>query len=327
VNSREKYGLAAAVAVVLAAIWFVQRGPTLRPSFAAPRPLAVVPAGPAFVLSVDLARLRKTPAGLALARAGAERLHATGKRCGFEPLRDMDELVLAVAGEANQPARPGIPGGEAIALIAAGRFVAPVVADCVARETKERGGEPVRTTIGAFVSVRDRKRAGEIAVRDGLYVLGDGPYLRAVLDAAGGHRPDGTAAEQIRDQLHAELRRSFGAGAPIIATLILPEGWLERAIAEPGSERSPLDRVRSAALRADVGARIELRAELACAKLEDAERLEQFLNSARAELGPVLGPELAKRLLDVRIERKGERIELAGTLDAAEAAALFESPK
>jgi hypothetical protein len=323
VQAREKYWLAIALGIVALAIWFVQRGPALRSSFETPKPLAVVPAGPAFVLSVDLARLRRAPAGVELARMAAERLNAVGKRCGFDPLRDIDDIVLAIAGEVARPSEPGRAPSEPIALIAAGRFVGPVVADCIVRETQERGGDPVRTTIGSFASVRDRKTAGEIAVRNGLYVLGEGPYLRSVLDAAEGHRPDGTPAERNRDKLHAELRRSFGRQAPIIATLILPQGWLERLVGEPNSERSPFDRVRSAALRVDVNERVEVRALLLCEKAEDAARLERFLIGARAELGPALGPELAQRLAEVQVERRGERLELAGTLGAADAAALF----
>ncbi|HEY3497481.1 MAG TPA: hypothetical protein VGK73_22445 [Polyangiaceae bacterium] len=322
-SAREKYWLVVALAIVASAIWLVRRGSALRPSAVSVEPLAVVPAGPAFVLSVDLARLRKSKAGLALARAGSEELAKAGKTCGFEPLRDVDQLALAVPGSAKLDPGAALPASHEIAVIASGRFVGPVVVDCIARQIQERGGEPVRTTIGSFASVRDRRGAGEIAVKNGLFVLSDGPYLRRVLDAAEGHRADGNESERVRDRLHAELRRSFGGQAPIIATLALPEGWLEQALGDPEVRRSPLALLRSAALRAEVSDRVELRALFACAKSADCDGVEAFLKNVRADLGPALGPALSKRLAEVSLQRNGERIELSGAHAAEETRALF----
>jgi hypothetical protein len=324
VNTTARYWLVAGLLSVLASIWLLQRGTALRPSVPLPKPLAVVPAGPAFVLTLDLARLRKTPTGLELARAGAERLEQSGKTCGFEPLRDVDEIVVVVPADAKLDAEGAVPS-ETVAVIAGGRFVGPVVADCVARQIAARGGEPVRTTIGAFASVRDRKRAGEIAVRNGLLVLSDGRYLRSILDAAAGHRSEGSEAERVRDRLHSELRRTFGAGAPIIATVTLPEGWLAQALADPEAERSPLASIRSAALSANVSDRVELRALFACAQANDCDAVERFLKQARSDLSQVLGPEIAQRIAELRLERAAERITLTGTLDAAQVKALFSS--
>jgi hypothetical protein len=305
--------------MVASAVWLVRSGTKLRPSAAIPKPLGVVPAGPTFLLTLDLARLRGTPAGLALAHAGSEPFSKkTGKNCGFEPLHDVDEIVVAVPAHARLEPGASLPEGGAIAVIAGGRFVGPVVADCVARQIAARGGEPVRTSIGSFTSVRDRKSGGEIAVKNGLLVLSDGAYLRLVLDAAEGHRPDGTPEERVRDRLHTELRRSFGQRAPVIATLTLPEGWLEKAVSEPGIERSPLTRLRSAALRADVRDRVEIRALLGCARASDCDPVEQLLRAARTDLGAALGPTFAERVAGLRLERRGEQIELSGSFDASE---------
>ena len=322
-NAREKYWLAAAVAVVASAIWLIQRGPSLRPSAAGMKPLGVVPAGPAFVLSVDLKRLRTTPAGLELARAGSQEFVKTTKTCGFEPLRDVDEIVVAVPGAARLEAGAALPRSQDVAVIAAGRFVGPVVADCVARQIQARGGDPVRTTIGSFSSVRDRRGAGEIAIRNGLFILSDGAYLRLVLDAAEGHRPEGDESERVRDRLHAELRRSFGGQSPIVATLALPEGWLEQALGDPEVRRSPLALLRSAALRADVRDRIDLRALFACAKAADCDGVEAFLKDLRTDLAPVLPSALTKRLADLSLQRNAERIEVSGTLTPEETRALL----
>jgi hypothetical protein len=314
----------AAVTLVGAAVWLVRRGSEVRPAVPLPKPLAVVPAGPAFLLTLDLARLRATPAGLAVANASSRELSKrTGQACGFDPLRDVNELVVAVPANVRLETGAALPRSDAVAVIAGGRFVGPVVADCVARQIKARGGEPLRTTIGSFASVRDGRSSGEIAVRNGLLVLSDGAYLRLLLDAAEGHRPDGSAEERVRDRLHAELRRTFGQGAPLVATLALPEGWLENALGEPDVGRSPLSRLRSAALRAEVRDQVEIRALLACAGPTECEPVERFLRDARAELAPVFGAELAKRLAELVLERHAERIELSGRLDAAETRALF----
>ena len=322
-NLREKYWLAGAVAIVAAAVWLIQRGPSLRPSASGVKPLAVVPAGPAFVLSVDLKGLRTTPAGLELARAGSEEFAKTAKTCGFEPLRDVDEVVVAVPGGAKLEAGVALPRSQDIAVIAAGRFVGPVVADCVARQIQARGGDPVRTTIGSFSSVRDRRGTGEIAIKNGLFVLSDGAYLRLVLDAAEGHRPEGDESERVRDRLHAELRRSFGGQAPLVATLALPEGWLEQALGDPEVRRSPLALLRSAALRADVRDRIDLHALFACAKAPDCDGVEAFLKNLRTDLGPILPPALAKRVATLSLQRTDERIEVSATLAPEETRALF----
>ena len=110
----------------------------------------------------------------------------------------------------------------------------------------------------------------------------------------------------------------------MIATLTLPEGWLERTFPEPGIERSPLAQLRSAALRASAtGERLEVRALLACAKPEACDPMERFLKDARQELVAALGPELGKRVSDIGLVRQGDRFELQGSLNAEETRTLF----
>jgi hypothetical protein len=315
VKIRAVHWLILAAAIVALAVVLTRRGtaPT-RSGLTPTRPLAVIPPGAAFVLTADLARLRTTAAGRALAETAWQELDPGRSPCGFEPLRDVDQVALAVPGEGLAAGAAKGTGAPDIVVVASGRFVAAIVADCAAQKIAARGGEVVRTGIGSFITVRDRKSAGEIAVRNGLLVLSDGAYLRNVLDAADGHAHPGSELERASDALHSELRRSFGKNAPLIATLALPAGWLERAVDDPEAARSPLANLRSAALRAEVAASVTWNALLACEAADGCAAVERFLASARNDLTLLLGPSIGAELTRVRLERRDARIELAGTL-------------
>lgn len=312
---RAVHWLTLAAAIVALALLLTRRGdaPTHR-GITPAQPLAVIPPGAAFVLTADLARLRATAAGRALAETAWKEIDPARAPCGFEPLRDVDQVALAVpsAGLTADTARHAQASD--VVVVASGRFVGAVVADCVAKRITARGGELVRTGIGSFIAVRDRKSPGEIAVKNGLLVLSDGAYLRSVLDAADGHAHPGNELERASDALHSELRRSFGKNAPLIATLALPAGWLERAVDDPEAARSPLAHLRSAALRADVADHIGVNALLACESADGCAAVERFLAAARSDVTALLGPSIGVELARVRVERSEARVELAGTL-------------
>jgi hypothetical protein len=302
-SRRLALALAVALAVVAAAVvWFFARSPAVErlPSV---HPLAIVPPGPALVVSVDLARLRAARSGQAL--LGRSLAEIAGGRCESALASDTDELALAMPGDTAQDhASP-----DALALIGAGRFLGSVVATCAEEHIRARHGDPVRTTIGTFVSVRDRRQAGEIAARDGLLIVSEGLYLRSLIDAADGPRVDGTPAERERDQLHAELRRVVGRGAPIIATLVLPAGWLGHALADPTADLSPLATIRSAALRADVTDALDVTAVVTCDSSEACVRLEHFLGAARTDMAAEW-PDAAALLARVTLARTETRLDL-----------------
>jgi hypothetical protein len=315
VKIRAVHWLILAAAIVALAVVLTRRGtaPT-RSGITPTRPLAVIPPGAAFVLTADLARLRTTAAGKMLAEAAWRELDPGRAPCGFEPLRDVDQVALAVPSEGLAAGAAKDTGTTDIVVVASGRFVAALVADCAAQKITARGGDVVRTGIGSFIAVRDRKSAGEIAVRNGLLVLSDGAYLRSVLDAADGHADTGSELERGSDALHSELRRSFGKSAPLIATLVLPTGWLQRALDDPEAARSPLAHIRSAALRAEVTTHVTWNALLACEAADGCAAVDRFLASARNDLTLLLGPSIGAELSRVRVERRDARIELAGTV-------------
>lgn len=255
------------------------------------RPLEIVPPGAAFVLSADLVALRKNELAR---RVFAERLRslaAAPRGCGLDPVNDLDEIVVAVPNasalgrELSQPFASG-----ALAVLASGRFRAGAVVRCAEAAIRTRGGDPVRTPIGSFVGVRDRKRgAAEIVARDGLLFVSEGTYLRALLDAADGHGEKGSDLERTRDRLHGELRRRLGENTPVRATLSLLPGWLEQALGEPEAGASPLSKLRSAAIGIELGRALSVRGLLVSETAADSAALEELLRSlARdAKLGAV----------------------------------------
>ena len=302
-----------------------------RPSGPAPAPrlapLAIVPAGAAFVIDVDLARLRTSRTGAELTKLGWARLSASGSSAAFQPLRDVDEVVVAVPGTARRAhERATVFEPDSLAVVAVGRFTGKAAADAAVDRIRARGGDPVRTLLGTFESVRDLRATGEVATRDGLFVLSDGAYLRAVLAAAEGHRSDGNASEKIRDRVHSELRRSFGRGSPITATLTLPEGSLEAALGDPEVRLSPLSLVRSAAVRIDVGERVDLEALLVCASTDDCTSVAKFLVEVRGDIERALGPNATPRRFG-EIRGNEERIEFSLSLTIDDIAGYLTPPE
>jgi len=303
--------------LALAAIVFVTTRRDTRVVARAPQvhPLSLVPPGPAFVASLDLGRIRKTDAGMLLEHADLGGLIGTSKDCSFDPVRDLDRIIVTSA-EATESA-PGAPSAGGLALIASGRFSAKQVIACAVARIRSRGGEPTVTPGGSFERVIDRRAEGEVAVRDGLLVISDGPYLAAILRIAAGEEPHGSEADRTRDRLHVELRRTFGRGAPLVTTVIVPAGFVTRTFGEEAA-RSPLASIRSAALRAEVGERVVIGAFLGCANADDCGKLEAFLLETRRDVAPLFeGTE--RRLLDAIVVRQsGERIELRLELSFAE---------
>jgi hypothetical protein len=277
------------------------------------RPLALVPPGAAFVMTVDVARLRASPFAPALARLGIAELLGTSEACRFDPLRDLDQVVVA---------SPGLPAGATFttpgaanaastpaAVIGAGHFQGRIVAGCASARIATRGGEVSITNVGSFTSVRDRELDAEVAARNGLVVLSEGRYLREILDIAEGRTREGNELEKLRDRLHTELRRTFGRGAPVLATVVVPEGWLARAFG-PEAAASPLATIRSAALRVEVSDRLAIGGFVGCLTEKDCAEVAEFLRDTSKSVAPLLGPEGARLLGAISIRQERERIEL-----------------
>lgn len=294
-------------------------------SLAERRPLALVPPGPAFLMTVDMARLRASPLAPALARFGLAELVGTSAECRFDPLRDLTDVVVASAGlpAGATFATPGSAGTASApaAVIASGHFGGRMIAGCASARIATRGGNVSVTSLGSFTSVRDRDLSAEVAAKDGLVVLSEGRYLREILDIAEGRTHEGSELDRLRDRLHTELRRTFGRGAPVLATVVVPDAWLSRTFGEDAAA-SPLASIRSAALRIESGERITLGGFLGCATEKDCAEVAAFLRDTSKSVAPLLGADAARLLGSVVLRHERERVELSLELTTNDLAAL-----
>lgn len=276
-----------------------------------------LPADNAFVATVDLVRLRQSPVGAVLAGKG-RKLPGIGRIdavCGFDPTLRIRELAIGVptSSEGDEPRDFGI--------VATGDFSAKRIADCAARVIKRRGGSAVKTRLGSFIDIRDRKHpGGELAVRDGGPVLlGGGNYLRAMVDAA-----DNNGPTMHRDKLHVALRRSVGEKSTLVASWVLSPDWLEQVSGSKLSRLSPLSRIRAAALAVDFTPRVDARAVVGCAKPSACKEVAALVEDlGRTTIGPMLkrelGTDLARR---VHISTEPREVHLHLVLSSKEAADL-----
>ncbi len=283
-------------------------------------PLAIVPPGSAFVLSANVAELRRSPVGPLLAARTNQLIGERSdgsKLCDFDPLAALDEIALAVP-SAGENARDDDFG-----LIATGRFSAAQIARCATTSISARGGDPVSSQIGHFSSVRDRRsEAGEIAARDGgLLILSGGSYFRALLDAAEDNAPK-LEHQDPRDARHAELRRLVGPGA-IVATWLLSEHWFEH-VAGDDAGLSPLRSLKTIAFRLDVGRTLHATALLDCDDAPSANEIRALLERMRGSLSLVpLDPVLAALARRVTLSVNERRLRLELELSEAELEALL----
>jgi len=281
-------------------------------------PLSLVPAGPAFVLTVDVARLRTTDLGRKL--VGSELGRLAAKKGGApwndcQPLlgAEVDRLAVSVP---SVEAALNHPSGATLGVIAAGRFPKHRALMCALGSAGSLDAT-VSTTIGSFDTRRDPRTSREVAARDGLLVQSDGAYFRALLDRAERAHTRTTKAEDTRDKVHAELRRLVGQNAPLVASLVLSQGWLPTLLGDPAAEASPLANLRAAALRLELTSTFAVAGTLLCERDEPCVRLEHFLTLLRSDLG-TLDPDLAALLAKLTLERDGASLNFSATLTLAD---------
>jgi len=282
-------------------------------------PLSFVPPGPAFVLSADIAALRRAAIGRMIAKRLNGMLGASSswsKLCDFDPLVALDQVALAMPSSTE-----GEPGtGTDVAFVATGSFSAAQITRCATAAIGSRGGDPVTSQIGTFSTVRDRKTTdGEVAARNGgPLILSGGAYFRELLDAAEGHAPK-LEHQDPRDAEHSELRRAVGAGT-VVASWLPGAHWLER-IAGEGAQLSPLKELRAVALRADLADSPRLIALLACSNAAAANQIYQLLLA----LSTTLDPKLAALNRRVVMTQNDGRLRLELALSEAELEALVDA--
>ena len=288
-------------------------------------PLSIIPPGSAFVLSLDVKRLRRANLGALLAER-IRRLEPSSSDlvslCGFDPLATLDQVAVAVP---SAGAAAGLHDDD-FGVVATGHFSADQITRCASAAVRERGGDPVDSELGTFHSVRDRTGSGgEVAARDGgPLIVSGGSYFRALLDAA-----EGNAAhpehQDPRDAHHAELRRALGTGT-IVATWLLTEGWFERVSGDTSAQLSPLRSLKALGARLDVSHELRASVLLDCADPASVSELEALLERLRSSLSALpLDPGLRGVAQRITAQHEGPRLRLGLTLNEAELRALLDA--
>ena len=312
--------LAISSGLLTATLWL--RLSTPPPAASQPDPLAAIPAGAAFVATLDVSRLRRTEAGGMLLSAGRE-VPGVGRLdgvCGFDPTPMVESLAVVVGGPDSGREQSN---SVAMGVVATGDFDGVRLADCAAAVIRRRGGQPGHTRIGSFATVRDRNGGGsEIAIRDhGPVLIGEGPLLRDMIDAA-----DGRIPTVRQDGLHRALRSSLGTDAELVLSWVPRADWLERALGEKMASRSAFAAIRALGLRIDLTPGLRARAIVGCASESACRTLDGELRpTLERALNPVLGAVqsaiVARRLTVTTTERE---LHFELSISSAEATALVD---
>ena len=269
-RTRNAVILAALTAVAIAALVYAElhkRKPAV---------VDVLPRNAAMVLAIDLAALRRSPAGRDALELLVQKPLETKARCAGELLRGLDEIGIAI------PAGSGFE--DDVAIVAMGSWLrAGDVSACAQGVIKDRGGAPNVLKQGTFTTVQDGDGMhGVLAVRDGgPLVVGRGPWLSAVVDVADG------VAKSLRDDPVHDVARRAKTGAFATLTYALPEELRIDLASKLPKGTQVLAKVPSlvAALRLEEtdGGTLVLEAEAACAPEVCAE-LQKLAEGAREML-------------------------------------------
>ncbi len=307
------WAVVAAVVVVRARL-----APATTPRRASIDVTEVFPSGAALLLTADLSAWRDSELGRAI--FSATPLGEVERACVGDPTAPARAVALAVPSRA-------LAGPEAeveLGLAAVGDFDAAAVADCAAAIVRLHGGDPVRTTLGGFLTVRARGGAseGEVAARDGGPVLlSGGRYLRDMIDAAEGRSPS------LRSEArHRALREAVGVDAALVVSWIAPAEGEALVEAVTDAPVDALDHVRAIAARIRLVPRFDLRVLLWCDTAAPCHDLARALNARLQDASsPVarawLGFDLGQR---ARVTADGDRVTLAVSLEPGEARRLVE---
>jgi len=273
----------------------------------APRPerevdiLSVIPLGPELLVTADVAALSPAVA-LELLQAGGGALLGLRELCGFEPVLALRRVAFAV------PARSqATPGASDFALVAQTSLEPEPVLRCAEAVIRKRGGQPVRSSLGRFTSVRDQgKPLGEVAIReDGLFVLSGGQYFRDVVDAANGAAV-GDDAARLRTQVHLGVRRRVAPS--LLAVTLLPGASL------------PLPGVQALGLGLAVGQDVQLRGFVGCASAPACVDARRMIEQIKGDIARDTG---LSGLQSLAVTAHGVELDVSGRLPREQLAPLL----
>lgn len=238
--------------------------------------LRSVPADALVVAVLDLASLRASAVGPALLGSAREvpGLGSVKAVCGSDPIDTLESLAFAIP--------KGGEGGDFGVVGLGGPVDGDALASCAAKIIARRGGKPLVSRVGSFVSVRDESSAsgGELAARTGgPILLGSGSYLRAMMATTEGRSPSVVGVEPHRGLFEGieqrTVRLSFTVTDEQKRSLAEEAGTL-------GSDAGPLfATLEGGSLGVDVGASLTAHGMLACGTPEAAARVAEGLRQAR----------------------------------------------
>jgi hypothetical protein len=260
----------------------------------------VVPAGPELLFTADVAALGRDVAE-ELLQAGGGALLGLRELCGFEPLLGLRRVALAMPSGVPEEASD-------FAFIAETSLEAESVLRCAEVVVRKRGGTPVRSSLGAFTSVRDQdKPLGEIAMRpDGLFVLSGGKYFRDVIDSASGVRHEEESA-RLRSRVHLAVRNKLGPSQLAISLLVGP--------------RLPLPGVQALGLALNVQRDVLLRGYVVCASASGCSEAASLIGNVRDDAVRDSG---ISGLANVTVTQRDQQLDIGGRLSRTELAPLLK---
>jgi hypothetical protein len=305
VQVRRPYVLffALVVAVVVGGLWWGRRGQHVDV-------LAAVPADAWLVVTIDVAALRASPLAAPLLGKGQDAgprpaadsaipgLGTLADACGFDPLTRIGQVVVCSP-------EGGERGDFGVAFT--GEVTRDELQQCADRIARARGGQPRTSRRGAFYVLEDQADAAHtrFAYREGgPFLVGRGPWLDAMIDAAEGKAP------RERPE-HATLRQALASKpgeAPRVAyvTAVLPAGVRQKLRAQLGDELGSEGERRYASVLAvgevglalgtsGPGSTTDLAAELRCDTADACAEVKTLLEHERL----VVSRDLALRLVGI----------------------------
>ncbi len=266
-------------------------------SQATPGVLEAAPADAWLLVTVDVAAGRpllrpflESAGGLATATRAAG-LGSLTDACGFDPVEHVRELMIAAP-------EGGERGDFGIAFSA--DLSKDELAACARKAIAARGGSPATATRGQYAVIGDDAAPGQarLAYRDrGPFLVGRGPWLDAMIDAADGHAAPAPSWHQT---LRASLAPPGEPPRALVVTGLLPKAVRDRlkaSEAEAGAGPSPafggvlgVEEAGAAVTTSDASTAIEL--ELRCESPAACGEVKELIERGKRSLSSNLGVRL-----------------------------------
>lgn len=242
------------------------------------RTMDTAPAGTRALLRMDVPAVRRSIFYQKLVvEAGRDSGHrALVERCGFDPLDQLEDLVIFVAGDSAQLERTGVIGR--------GPFEHERVAECLRQAAAESDSTLERTEVEELPAVRIGAGEGVMAFigRRGL-AWGQRETVVAVIKAVRGE--GGRASD---DELLDRLYTAIGRDREVVIVTHIPDAWIPALRQLAQSQGAEIARVAEpffATKAIGLGARVSVGLAIgALFNMRDAASAEVLTRALRSEL-------------------------------------------